>query len=150
MAWKTEILEHIRRNNRIIDICDEKEERACANGRKDKADFFRRKRGKLKMWIWGAIDTLAAIGYEIKYKDDGSIKSIDGDFAQEYRVRYRRFDADNVSYCDNYVLCEDGDKVQEVIDRAKTVSSEYKLIGVDGRIVSPNGDGESWHKIFDF
>lgn len=102
------------------------------------------------MWIWGAIDTLAAIGYEIKYKDDGSIKSIDGDFAQEYRVRYRRFDADNVSYCDNYVLCEDGDKVQEVIDRAKTVSSEYKLIGVDGRIVSPNGDGESWHKIFDF
>lgn len=146
MAWKTEILEHIRRNDRIIDICDEKEEKARANGRKDKADFFRRKRGSLEMWICGAIDVLEAIGYEIKYKDDGSVKSIDGEFNVEYRVRYENTGINEIGS----LVCRSSAEVCAVIDRCKEFSSEYKALGIDTRIVFPNGERSGWNKIFDF
>lgn len=146
MAWKTEILERIRRNDRIINICDEKEERARADGRKEHADFFRRKRDKLEKWICGAIDTLEAIGYEIKYKDDGSVKFIDGEFAQEYRVRYEKTDINETTY----LVCRSSVEVCAVIDRCKEFGSEYKALGIDTRIVFPNGERSGWNKLFDF
>lgn len=146
MAWKTEILERIRQNGRIISMCDEKEEMARANGQEERADSLRRKSNNLERWIWGAIDVLEAIGYEIKYDDDASVKSIDGEFAQEYRVRYEKTDINEIAS----LVCHSSAEVCGVIDRCKEFGIEYKALGIDTRVVFPNGERSGWNKLFDF
>ena len=150
MSWKETVIGRIRRKENILDRFYKDAADACDIGDEEREKKMYANADRVEEYISGVLDTLNELGYVIKFDSHHNVDSIIDSNTVQYRVRYRRFDADNVSYCDNYVFCEDGDKVQEVIDRAKTVSSEYKLIGIDSRIVSPNGDGESWHKIFDF
>ena len=146
MAWKTEILTRIRRNEKFFDKCVKKEEEARADGRKEHADSLKRRSDALERWICGAIDVLEAIGYEVKYDDDANVKSIDGEFAQEYRVRYEKTDINEITY----LVCRSSAEVCVIIDRCKEFGSEYKALGIDTRIVFPNGERSGWNKIFDF
>lgn len=146
MSWKTEILERVRRKVKTIDRYSAKGEEALAHGDKDRAKYLSIKGDKLEMWLWGALDALETIGYEIKYNDDGNVESINGDFTQEYRVRYEKTDINEIAS----LVCRSSVEVCAVIDRCKEFGSEYKALGIDTRIVFPNGECSGWNKILDF
>lgn len=145
MNWKTEILERVRRTVKTIDRYSAKEEEALAHGDKDRAKYLSIRGDKLEMWVDGVLDTLEAMGFTIRYDKDCNVESIIGGYTREYRVRYG-------SGCFIHaVICGNGGEVQAVVDKCKEISDpEYGALGIDDRIVFPNGDVSDWHKIIDF
>ena len=148
MAWETEILERFRIKERNVSVTDRKAEEAIARGDKERAKAERHRSFRNECYIEGMLDVLESIGYTIKFTDDGDVKDILGEYSTEYRVRYKHFELEN------YVFCDAREKIQEIIDRAKKldieIPGEYTLVGIDDRIVYPNGEVGEWNKIFDF
>ena len=148
MGWKEYILERFRIKERNVSVADRKAEEAIDRGDNERAKAERHRASRNECYIEGMLDVLESIGYTIKFDDDGDIKDILGEYSTEYRVRYKHFELEN------YVFCDAREKIQEIIDRAKKldieIPGEYTLVGIDDRIVYPNGEVGEWNKIFDF
>ena len=148
MSWKEYILERFRIKERNVSVADKKAEEAIDRGDKERAKAERHRASRNECYIEGMLDVLESIGYTIKFDDDGDVKDILGEYSTEYRVRYKHFELEN------YVFCDTREKIQEIIDRAKKldieIPGEYTLVGIDDRIVYPNGEVGEWNKIFDF
>lgn len=148
MSWKEYILERFRTKERIVSAADKKTEEAIDRGDKERAKAERHRAFRNECYIEGMLDVLESIGYTIEFADDGDVKDILGEYSTEYRVRYKHFELEN------YVFCDTREKIQEIIDRAKKldieIPGEYALVGIDDRIVYPNGEVGEWNKIFDF
>lgn len=148
MSWKEYIFERFRIKERNVSLADRNAEEAIASGYKERAKAERHRASRNECYIEGMLDVLESIGYTIKFTDDGDVKDILGEYSTEYRVRYKHFELEN------YVFCDTREKIQEIIGRAKKldieIHGEYTLVGIDDRIVYPNGEVGEWNKIFDF
>ena len=148
MSWKEYIFERFRIKERNVSVADRKAEEAADRGDKERVKAERHRASRNECYIEGMLDVLESIGYTIKFADNGDIKDILGEYSTVYRVRYKHLELEK------YAFCETSKKLQEIIDRAKKLDikspGEYKLVGIDYRIVYPNGEVGEWKKIFDF
>lgn len=151
MSWRELVKEEIRRNEKIAVIHKAKAEEAHINGNDEREEMMYTTEGMARAYINGVDETLKTIGYTTKYDKYGNIESIIGDHTQEYRIRYSRKGKDNIV---ESVVCQSGSQVQRVLDSINSCSAknpDYKFtVGIDSRIVYPNGEVGEWNKIFDF
>ena len=144
-TWNEIVIRLIRRKEKLADRFDKAAEDARANGNEKREERMYARADRAEEYICGVLDTLEAIGYEIRFDSHHNVDSIIGSNSVQYRVRYK-----HTSFGDGAIFCDNGSEVQDVINRQKELGSEYKLVGIDYRMVFPNGCDESWCKIFDF
>lgn len=148
MNWKEEVIGRVHRKDLMIAKFEERAEKANLEGDSAREKNMYARADMAEQYVEGAIYVLESIGYTIEFANGGDVKDILGEYSTVYRVRYKHFELEN------YVFCDTREKIQEIIDRAKKldieIPGEYKLVGIDDRIVYPNGEVGEWNKIFDF